>query len=142
MIRSGMLAAILGLVGGLLGVWIGLGLGGEGQAPADFHVLIHEDLDLDAGQEARIDALEARFAAVRRAREAEMAEAREVIGEALLRDQALSEDVTAATARYHDAMFELQLATLDHLLAMRGELTPQQAQAFDAMLMRAFDDEG
>ncbi|TGY88199.1 periplasmic heavy metal sensor [Marinicauda algicola] len=142
MIRSGLLAAILGLAGGLLGVWIGIGLGSEAPAGESFHVLIHDELDLDPDQEARIEEIEARFASLRRAKETELAEAREAIGEALLRDKALSEDVMAATARYHDAMLALQLATLDHILEMRAELGPDQAAEFDSLLARAFDDQG
>ena len=110
MIRSGLLAAILGLAGGLLGVWIGIGLGGGNAQGENFHVLIHDELDLGAEQEARIDEIEARFASIRRAKEAELAEAREAIGAALLRDKAVSEDVMAATARYHDAMLALHRA--------------------------------
>ncbi|GGE39138.1 hypothetical protein GCM10011367_11960 [Marinicauda pacifica] len=142
MIRSGLVAAVLGLAGGLIGVWLGIGLGSGGQEGDNFHALVHEELELDAEQDTRIDEIEARFAAIRDAKEAELREAREAIGEALLRDKALSEDVTAATARYHDAMVELQLATLDHLLAMRAELSPEQAQEFDDILGRAFDDQG
>ena len=44
-----------------------------------------------------------------------------------------------AADRFHDAMGELQIRSLTHVLAMRAELDPQQQAYFDARLAQSFD---
>ena len=70
-----------------------------------------------------------------------MEEARREIGAALLRDQALSDDVARAAEDFHTAMGGLQMETLNHILSMRAELDPDQVQEFDLRLAQAFHAE-
>ena len=140
MLRTGLVATVLGLLGGFLGVWLGLTFLAAGPAPeTNFHDLVHEDLILSPHQEAAIAMLEREFAAQRARDEARMSSARHELTEALLRDQALSADVTRAAAEVHQAMGDLQLETLSHILAMRAELDPGQRVEFDRQLARALD---
>tara|TARA_R110002072_G_scaffold218333_2_gene376065 strand:+ start:2634 stop:3065 length:432 start_codon:yes stop_codon:yes gene_type:complete len=142
MLRTGLVATALGLVGGFLGVWLGLTfLGGGAADEASFHNLVHEDLVLSQQQEAAIAMLEREFSVQRSNDEARMSSARQALAVALLRDQALSEDVTRAAANIHRAMGDLQLETLSHILAMRAELDPDQRVEFDRHLARALDVE-
>ncbi len=68
-----------------------------------------------------------------------MAEARQAMGEALLEDQELSDQVSIHAQAIHSAMGELQVETLSHILAMRAVLTDDQRASFDARLADAFD---
>ncbi|WP_339748674.1 periplasmic heavy metal sensor [uncultured Maricaulis sp.] len=140
MLRTGLVATVLGLLGGFLGVWLGLTfLAGGPAVETNFHDLVHEDLVLTQHQEAAIAMLEREFATQRANDEARMSSARHVLAETLLRDQALSADVTRAAADIHQAMGDLQLETLSHILAMRAELDPDQRVEFDRHLARALD---
>ena len=64
---------------------------------------------------------------------------RQALGEALVRDKALSPDVRTAAAHFHDVMGELQIASLNHILAMRATLDPEQQARFDEKLVQAFN---
>ena len=140
MVRTGLVATILGLLGGFLGVWLGLTfLGGGGTGEENFHDLVHEELVLTQRQEEAIAMLEREFALQRANAEARMSGARQGLAAALLRDQALSDDVTRAAEEIHQAMGDLQLETLSHILAMRAELDPGQRIEFDRHLAQAFD---
>jgi len=140
MLRAGIVAVILGLLGGLAGVWMGITLFASDQDDApSLHAIVHHELHLSPEQDALIEELEAAFAVRRSALEAEMADARQAMGEALLEDQELSDQVSLHAQAIHSAMGELQVETLSHILAMRAVLTDDQRASFDARLADAFD---
>tara|TARA_R110002049_G_scaffold294771_1_gene481695 strand:+ start:146 stop:577 length:432 start_codon:yes stop_codon:yes gene_type:complete len=140
MVRTGLVATVLGILGGFLGVWLGLTfLGSSIDGGEDLHHVIHERLVLSPRQEEAIAALEADFSVQQAVDEARMSIARRALAEALLRDQALTADVTRAAADIHGVMGELQLTTLSHVLAMRAELDVSQRAEFDRYLAQAFD---
>jgi nickel and cobalt resistance protein CnrR len=140
MLRAGIVAVTLGVLGGLAGVWMGITLFASDQDDApSLHAIVHHELHLSPEQDALIEELEAAFAIRRSALEAEMADARQAMGEALLEDQELSDQVSIHAQAIHSAMGELQVETLSHILAMRAVLTDDQRASFDARLADAFD---
>lgn len=140
MLRAGIVAVILGLLGGLAGVWMGITLFASDQDDVpSLHAIVHHELHLSPEQDALIEELEAAFAIRRNALESEMADARQAMGEALLEDQELSNEVSAHAQAIHSAMGELQVETLSHILAMRAVLTDDQRASFDARLADAFN---
>jgi nickel and cobalt resistance protein CnrR len=140
MLRAGLVAVVLGVIGGLAGVWLGTTLFAADRAETpSLHAIVHHELHLSHEQDALIDELEAAFAVRRNALEAQMADARQAMGAALLEDQALSEEVSIHTQAIHSAMGELQVETLSHILAMRAVLTEEQRASFDARLADAFN---
>lgn len=140
MIRAGILASLLGFLAGLAGVWVGLHVvADDDPRSGGLHDIVHNDLRLTARQERDIDDLETVFGEEHARLEAEVFEARQALGAALVRDKALSPDVRAAAARFHEVMGELQLASLNHILAMRATLDPDQQARFDDKLVQAFD---
>ena len=142
MLRAGIVASVLGAVGGFLGVWLGIAVFDDSDhAATNLHAIVHDELHLSSQQEVAIESLETAFAIVRESYEAEMEEARREIGAALLRDQALSDDVARAAEDFHTAMGGLQMETLNHILSMRAELDPDQVQEFDLRLAQAFHAE-
>lgn len=141
--RAGVVATALGLTSGFAGVWLGMNvLGHHDGASANLHAIIHDELALDREQEAAIEALEASFATQKTGYEDRVMEARRAIGRALLADREMSADVTEAAEAFHDVMGELQLATLNHIMAMREVMTEDQRAEFDTRLANAFDVEG
>lgn len=130
------LAAILltGL-GGAVGGWAGVQYGlREARGEASLDEVLHHRLKLTSDQDARIEALEAGFHARRHALEAEMEAANRDLAAALARDHSYGPDARQAIARFHAAMGALQEATVQHILAMRAVLTPEQAKTFDATI--------
>lgn len=105
----------------------------EGQV----HALLHEKLDLDPAQEARIHQLERGFAARRAALEAEMRADNQRMARAIETEHGYGPQVAAAVDRTHHVMGRLQKETLQHIFAMRGVLRPDQAAQFDAAIVKA-----
>ena len=140
MIRPALVAAIAGLLAGLLGVWAGLNLFAPPtpQAEPSLHEIVHAGITLSDEQEARIEVLEAEFSGERARLEAQLETARAAIGEALAQDHRMSPELEDAASRFHAAMSELQVASLNHILAMRAVLDPAQQEAFDRQLAQAF----
>lgn len=143
MLRAGIFASILGVIGGFFGVWLGISVfEDQDQSANNLHAIVHDEIDLSSDQRAAIEELESEFAIARARYEAAMAAARENIGIALVRDQALSDDVAQSAEDFHLAMGGLQTETLNHILAMRAELDPDQIEEFDARLAQAFHVDG
>jgi len=92
----------------------------------DAHRRIHRQLGLSAAQEQALEPLEARF----ERRKAELSQAiREANGElarAIAEDKGDSPRVKAAVAKIHEALGQLQVATLEHVFDMKAALTPAQ----------------
>lgn len=90
------------------------------------HAAIHSRLKLTEDQEKRLDPIEARFAEQRRHYAEMIRVANGELADAIAADQADSVRVRAAVEHIHDAMGDLQKATLDHVFAMQEVLTPDQ----------------
>jgi hypothetical protein len=121
-----------------LGGWAGAHYAQEqARRTSDLDELLHHNLDLSPQQSRRIEALEAAFAGRRRVLDDEMAAANRDLAVALSRDHAMSPDAERAIHRFHDAMGQLQTETVRHVLAMRRELRPDQAQRFDRTVSQA-----
>lgn len=104
---------------------------------SELHRVLHEGLDLDAGQSARIEAMEGQFAVRRQALEQELLADNARLATAIEAEHGYGPQVGEAVDRSHRAMGELQKATLEHLFAMRSVLRPDQAAKFDAVIVKA-----
>jgi Spy/CpxP family protein refolding chaperone len=127
-----------GAGGGYLGVHYGLQQTGN---PTSLDALMHHRLDLSTAQRARIAALEGKFAAERRPLEADLARARRALVSAISAEHRYGPQVAQAVTYVHQAMGALQQATLQHVLAMRAVLTPEQARQFDATVAEALSSD-
>lgn len=103
----------------------------------ELHELLHDGLDLDSSQQARLDALEHRFALHKQALEAELRADNARLAAAIEAEHAAGPGVDAAVDATHRAMGELQKATLAHIFAMRAILRPVQAAKFDKAVVKA-----
>ena len=127
-----------GVGGGYLGVRYGLK---QASNPAGLDALLHQRLDLSAQQRVQISALERHFADVRRPLEANLAGARRELAGAIATEHQYGPRVAQAITHLHQAMGALQQATLQHVLAMRAVLTPEQARQFDATVSKALSSD-
>ena len=104
---------------------------------SEVHALLHQRLTLDAAQEQRIHELEAAFAKRREALEAEMRADNERLATAIAAERGYGPKVAAAVDQTHHVMGALQKETLQHIFAMRAVLRPDQAEQFDAAVVKA-----
>lgn len=107
------------------------------QGRPGLHEVVHERLDLTREQATRIEAIEADFAARRRAHEVEMQAANAELAAAIREEHGYGPRVTAAVERFHHAMGELQSETIQHVFTMREVLTPEQQALFDSTVVDA-----
>lgn len=97
-----------------------------GRAPADAHQRIHRQLGLSSAEERALEPLEQRFEGRKRDLERALQDANRGLAQAILEDRGDSPRVRAAVTKIHDAMGQLQNATLEHVFEMKAVLTPPQ----------------
>jgi Spy/CpxP family protein refolding chaperone len=128
--------ALAGAAGGWFGVRYGLQ---QAHASASLDMLLHRELDLSADQQRRLAAMETSFNARRAVLENQMRAANRELAAAIVLEHRYGPAADQAIEHFHAAMKTLQEETLQHVLAMRAVLTPQQAQQFDRTIARALD---
>ena len=108
-------------------------------APAEFglHEVLHQDLQLDPAQSARIEEIERQYALRRQALELELRSDNARLASAIEAEHGYGAQVSSAVDASHKAMGELQKVTLEHIFAMRSVLRPDQAERFDAAVVKA-----
>lgn len=129
--------AVIVFLAGVAGVLAGRALIPAQTQASELHDVLHHQLKLDAGQEARIEAIERQFAVRRRALELELRAANARLADAIQAEHGNGPMVNAAVDASHVAMGELQKATLAHIFAMRQVLRPEQADKFDRAVVKA-----
>jgi Spy/CpxP family protein refolding chaperone len=129
--------AVMAFLAGIAGVVAGRVLIPARTQSTELHEVLHHQLKLDAGQEARIEAIEQQFAVRRRALEFELRAANARLADAIQAEHGNGPKVTAAVDASHVAMGELQKVTLGHIFAMRQILQPDQAAKFDRAVVKA-----
>jgi hypothetical protein len=137
------LVAVLVIALGAAGVWLGRMLQpAPHHSGAELHTLMHEDLDLDVTQEARLATLERDFAARRAALETRLKADNARLAAAIAAEHQYGPRVGAAVDATHRTMGDLQKATLEHVFAMRAILRPDQQARFDAGIAQSLDQKG
>ncbi|KRC81107.1 periplasmic heavy metal sensor [Sphingomonas sp. Root241] len=129
--------AVVAFLAGIAGVFAGRVLMPARAPASELHDVLHHQLKLDAGQEARIEVIERQFAMRRRALELELRAANARLADAIQAEHGNGPKVAAAVDSSHVAMGELQKATLAHIFAMRQILHPDQADKFDRAVVKA-----
>lgn len=135
--RALVVTGLIALFAGLGGAWLGLRFFDQAPEPTSVHAAIHRTLELSSDQNARLEAIEARFSARRAALEQDMRDANRELAIAIDDDKAYTPRVQTAVDHFHHAMGELQKATVEHVFEMRAVLTPEQQITFDATVKAA-----
>jgi Spy/CpxP family protein refolding chaperone len=143
LLRSIVLTLALSTLAAALGVWGGAQYVQARLRPAPgLHETLHHKLRLTAEQQRRLEVLERDHAAKRAALEAEMRAANAELAQAYQEGHAYTPKVQAAIDRFHRAMDALQTETMQHVLAMRQLLTPDQTARFDDTVVKSLTDPG
>ena len=129
-----LLTLFAGALGGALGVAYGNRMA---QRQSNLDTIIHHELGLTAAQNDRIEALEAQYAARRKVLQAEMRAANRDLAVALDKEHIYGPQAQAAIDRFHHAEETLQVATIEHVLAMRAVLNEEQSRKFDRAIHQA-----
>ena len=130
------IAVVLAAFAGCLGAlgaerWLG------SDEPAGLHDFVHEQLALTADQELQLDRLEERYAIENARREFEVRRANATLAAAMDSEHEYGPAVSAAIDEVHEAMGELQKATVRHVFAMRSILDEEQQREFDRQVSRS-----
>ena len=137
-----LLIVLAAFVAAIAGVVVGRALTRPPSTPAAaLHAVLHDGLDLDGGQKAKLDALEQDYAIRRRAIEQQMRADNAALAAAIETEHGYGPRVAAAVDRTHATMGALQKATLAHIFAMRQAMTPRQTPRFDAAVAKALTDD-
>lgn len=137
-LRWTIVIALAAFLAGIAGVFVGHALfPGPSPEGTELHEVLHHQLQLDAGQEARLDMLEQQFAIRRRALELELRAANARLAGAIQAEHGNGPQVAAAVDASHMVMGKLQKETLAHIFAMRQILRPDQAAKFDQAVVKA-----
>ena len=136
--RRHVLVALIGFAAAFAGVVAGRSfISPSPPVENEVHALLHNELNLDAAQMARIEAIEQNFAARKAELEAELREDNVRLAAAIKAEHGYGPKVAAAVDLSHHAMGELQKETLQHIFEMRGVLRPDQAERFDDAVVEA-----
>lgn len=135
--------ALVALCAGVAGAFVGNQWSDANgpMSPKSLHAIVHDNLGLTAAQEAELDVIEAQFAEDKRALEERLKTAKRTLAEAIDEDKDYSPRVAAAIEEFHHAMGELQKLTIEHVFEMRALLTEEQAETFDAEVVRALTED-
>ena len=139
--KSIVLTAVLAALASGAATWASATWVMRERQPPSLHSVVHEQLNLSAEQDGRLDAIEARFAARRPGLEAEVRAANRELAAAIAASDGNTPQVQAAVEHFHVAMGDLQKATIAHVFEMRSVLTPEQARVFDAEIAGALTQE-
>ncbi len=141
--RQLILVAVLAISLALVGVWLGRMIQPTPHHNgAELHALMHDGLQLDDEQERALAVLERDFAAKRESLEARLKADNARLAEAIAAEHEYGPRVSAAVDATHDAMGDLQKATLEHVFAMRAILREEQQAKFDATVAESLAQSG
>jgi len=101
------------------------------------HKVLHDRLHITAEQDEQLMDTEKRYRQRRQYLEEKLRLANMELAEAIKADKSFSLSVQTATDKIHQAMGELQKATLEHLFEMRPILTDEQNQKLEQMVTDA-----
>jgi Spy/CpxP family protein refolding chaperone len=99
--------------------------------PQTLHDFVHDELDLDAEQNSRLEQLETRFAVERKELDLSLRAANVRLAAAMDEEHDYGPKVAAAIDDVHARMGDLQKVTVRHVFAMRALLDPEQQKRFD-----------
>lgn len=138
-----LLIAVVAFAAALGAIWFSRSIAGDHHPQGgELHALMHEQLDLDPVQKAKVEQLERQFAERRKVLDAMLRQANGQLAAAMASEHQYGPKVAEAVDQSHMAMGELQKATLSHVFAMRAELRPAQAARFDAAVSKALTRSG
>lgn len=114
----------------------------ERNVPGDYHDWIHAELEMTAEQERRLQSSEQHYEETKRHLTEVIRLTNQELARAIAEDRANSARVQAAVQRIHEAMRQLQQATLQHIFEMEKVLEPDQYDRLMHLTREALEDQG
>lgn len=140
--RVALLMVAITLLAGAAGGWLGVHYGlRQTHVPEGLDELLHRQLRLSDEQKQRLAGIEASYTQERVVPERQMRLANRELAAAVFSEHRYGPAAQRAIEHFHQAMQTLQEETLQHILAMRSVLTPDQAQQFDRAVSEALDSD-
>ncbi|MEP7350204.1 MAG: periplasmic heavy metal sensor [Sphingorhabdus sp.] len=132
------LIALIAFAAAVAGVYAAQTFGEQQRkSESELHSFLHNELKLDALQEAKIESIEARFADRKKGLELDMRAANARLADAIEIEHGYGPKVTAAVDHVHHVMGNMQKETLEHLFEMRAVMNSDQARRFDQTVVKA-----
>ena len=132
------LIALIAFAAAVAGVYAAQTFGEQQQkSENELHAFLHNELKLNAFQEAKVKAIEARFAVRKKTLATDMRAANVSLADAIETEHGYGPKVTAAVDHVHHVMGEMQKETLEHLFEMRAVMNADQARRFDQTVVKA-----
>ena len=103
------------------------------------HEWLHHELNLTEAQLKTLEPIEAKFGERQRQLAAALHEANRQLARVMAEDKAYTPRVAAAVEHVHHRMGDLQKASIEHVFAMRAELSPEQGDKLLALAQKALE---
>lgn len=103
------------------------------------HEWLHHELNLSDAQLKKLEPFEANFGARQRQLAAALHEANGQLARAMAEEKAYTPRVAAAVEHVHHCMGDLQKASIEHVFAMRAELSPEQGDKLLVLAQKALE---
>ncbi len=140
-IRAALLIIALSFAAGVVGILLGHKyIMPDAVRSVGLHEQIHANLVLDKAQDEKLHVLETGFVKAKTALESHMKSASANLNRAMQEHHAMTPEVIAAKDEYIRVLDELQALTIEHIFAMRTILDEAQAESFDAIVQRSFQN--
>ncbi len=140
-IRTALLIIGLSFLAGVVGILLGHKyIMPDAVRTVGLHEQIHAELVLDKAQDEKLHDLETGFSQNKAALEARMKAASAGLSRAMQEAHSLAPNVIEAKDQYVQVLDEMQTLTIEHIFAMRALLDAGQAEKFDNIVQRSFQD--
>lgn len=103
------------------------------------HEWLHHELNLTEAQLKQLEPIEEKFGSRQRELAEALREANRQLARAIAEDKAYTPRVTAAVEHVHHRMGDLQKASIEHVFAMRAELSPEQGDKLLILAQKALE---
>lgn len=103
------------------------------------HEWLHHELNLTDEQLKILESVEVKFGERQRRLAQALHEANRQLARAMAEDKAYTPRVTAAVEHVHHCMGDLQKASIEHVFAMRAELSPEQGDKLLVLAQKALE---
>ncbi len=113
----------------------------RGTGPQDFHAWIHAEMSVTEDQARLLEPIELRYEENKRHLTELIRLANHDLALAIAEDRSNSPRVQAAVRKIHDAMGQLQQATLEHIFEMKALLRPDQYDRLITLTQEALDSQ-
>jgi nickel and cobalt resistance protein CnrR len=103
------------------------------------HEWLHHELKLTDAQLKQLEPIEEKFGSRQRELAEALREANRQLARAIAEDKSYTPRVTAAVEHVHHCMGDLQKASIEHVFAMRAELSPEQGDKLLILAQKALE---